>query len=113
MSICVIEDKTVTRQHHDNALNTEPSIVVNIFDVIEENPAKAIELQALSDLMILVRDVIDENHWTDSKAAKKLGITPAYVRNITQGRIDRLSIKKLVYCLYQSGHRITSTSTLV
>lgn len=86
---------------------------INIFEVIEENPVKAIELQALSDLMILVRDLIKEHHWSTSEAAKNMGVTPAYIRNITLGYIDKLSIKKLVHCLYQCGYRISSISHAV
>ena len=111
--ICAIKDNTVTSQHRNKVPKTEHSIAINIFDVIDENPVKAIELQALSDLMILVRDVIKVRHWSTAEAAKNMGVTPTYIRNIMRGYIDKLSTKKLVHCLYQCSYRFSSVSLTV
>ncbi len=103
----------MTSRHRNNVSKTEHSIAINIFDVVEEEPEKAMELQALSDFMILVRDVIKDRHWSISEAAKQMGVTPTYIRNITLGYIDQLSTKKLVHCLYKCGYRISNVSLTV
>ena len=45
----------------------------NIFDTITGSLEMTSELQMRSDLMIVIRDIIDEHFWTPKKAAEKLG----------------------------------------
>lgn len=77
----------------------------NIFDVITEDKAEASELQTRSDLMIVVRDIINAKNWSQADAAIQLGLTQPRVSDLVNGRIDKFSIDKLMTCLYRIGFR--------
>ena len=77
----------------------------NIFDAITEDKAEASELQTRSDLMIVVRDIINAKNWSQADAAIQLGLTQPRVSDLVNGRIDKFSIDKLMTCLYRIGFR--------
>lgn len=71
----------------------------------QSKKAEASELQTRSDLMIAIRDIIEAKGWTQVQAAKHLGLTQPRVSDLVNGRIEKFSIDKLMYCLYQVGFR--------
>ncbi len=77
----------------------------NIFDAVTDDKSIASEYQTRSDLMIVIRDLINYNNWEQKKAAKKLGLTQPRVSDLVNGRIDKFSIDKLMSCLYNAGYR--------
>ncbi len=82
------------------------SIVVdNIFDVVTDDPAEASELQTRADLMIVIRDIINDNDWQQKEAAKRLGLTQPRISDLKNGKIEKFSIDLLMNCLYRIGFR--------
>jgi len=79
--------------------------VNNIFDVVTEDQAEASELQTRSDLMIVIRDIIDANQWKQKDAAKQLGLTQPRISDLKNGKIEKFSIDLLMNCLYRIGYR--------
>ena len=77
----------------------------NIFDAITEDKAEASELQTRSDLMIVIRDIINAKNWSQADAAAQLGLTQPRVSDLVNGRIEKFSIDKLMTCLYRIGFR--------
>ncbi len=75
----------------------------NIFDAITEDKAEASELQTRSDLMIVIRDIINAKNWSQADAGVKLGLTQPRVSDLVNGRIDKFSIDKLMTCLFRIG----------
>lgn len=56
--------------------------VNNIFDVITTNKMEASELKMRSDLMIALRDIIDDREWTRKEAAEYFGLTQSRVSDL-------------------------------
>lgn len=77
----------------------------NIFDVVVEDKAVASDLQTRSDLMIAIRDIIATKQWSQTEAAKHMGLTQPRVSDLVNGRLDKFSIDKLMNCLYLIGFR--------
>ena len=77
----------------------------NIFDAVTDDPIESSELQTRSDLMICLRDIINEKQWQQKEAAEHLGLTQPRVSDLVNGRIDKFSIDKLMACLYRVGFR--------
>lgn len=77
----------------------------NIFDAVTDNSEEASELQTRSDLMIVIRDIIDENAWNQKEAAEKLGLTQPRVSDLKNGKIEKFSIDLLMTCLFRIGYR--------
>ena len=83
----------------------------NIFDAITKDKAEASELQTRSDLMIVIRDIINAKNWSQADAGIKLGLTQPRVSDLVNGRIDKFSIDKLMTCLYRIGFRFKPSFT--
>jgi predicted XRE-type DNA-binding protein len=77
----------------------------NIFDAITDNPEEASELETRADLMSVTRDIVQDNNWKQSEAAKKIGLTQPRVSNLLNGKIDKFSIDLLMTCLFRLGYR--------
>ena len=77
----------------------------NIFDAVTDDKAEASELQTRSDLMIVLRDIIDDNGWQQKQAAEHLGLTQPRVSDLKNGKIEKFSIDLLMSCLYRVGFR--------
>ena len=77
----------------------------NIFDAITEDAAEASGLQTRSDLMIAIRDIVNDKGWDQKQAAAAMGITQPRVSDLVNGRIEKFSIDKLMTWLYKIGFR--------
>ena len=78
----------------------------NIFDAVTENQEEASELQTRADLMIVIRDIVEDNGWKQSEAAEKLKLTQPRVSDLLNGKIEKFSIDLLMTCLFRLGFRI-------
>ncbi len=72
----------------------------NIFDVVASNKIEASELKMCSDLMITLRDIIDDREWTRKEAAEYFGLTQFRVSDLKNGKIENFSVDILMNCLY-------------
>jgi predicted XRE-type DNA-binding protein len=81
----------------------------NIFDAVTDNADEALELQTRADLMIVLRDIINERNWTQTEAAKQLGLTQPRVSDLKNGKIRKFSIDLLMTCLHRLGFRFRAT----
>lgn len=77
----------------------------NAFDAVTGNKEEANELQMRADLMITIRDIVEENKWKQSEAAKKLNLTQPRVSDLLNGKIEKFSIDLLMTCFYRIGYR--------
>jgi predicted XRE-type DNA-binding protein len=77
----------------------------NIFNVVTDSPQEASDLEMLGDLMITIRDLINDKKWTQKKAATILGLTQSSVRNLKNGVLEEFSVDLLMACLYRAGFR--------
>ncbi len=81
----------------------------NIFDAVTDNPEVAYELQTRADLMIVIRDIINDHGWTQHQAAEQMGLTQPRVSNLINGKIEKFSIDLLMTCLFRLGYRFKPT----
>lgn len=77
----------------------------NAFDVVTDNQDNANELQVRADLMVALRDILEEKGWKQADAAKALKLTQPRVSDLLKGKIDKFSIDLLMACLYRLGFR--------
>lgn len=73
--------------------------------------AMASELQMRSDLMLVLRGIIEAKQWSQSEAAEHLGLTQPRVSYLVNGKVEKFSIDKLLNCLYLMGYRLKPVFT--
>jgi predicted XRE-type DNA-binding protein len=81
----------------------------NAFDAVTDNKEEACELQIRADLMIALRDIVEEKGWKQAEAAVALKLTQPRVSDLLQGKIDKFSIDLLMTCLHRVGFRYKPT----
>jgi len=68
--------------------------------------AEAESLRLRADLMVQVRQLIEDQKLTQTAAAKVLGVTQPRVSDLVRGKIDLFSIDTLVDMLARAGIRV-------
>ena len=79
----------------------------NIFRAFGISSASARKLQIRSLLMIELEKFIRHRGMTQVEAADYFGVSQPYVSDLLNGRIDRVSIDKLVTLLDLAGRSVT------
>jgi predicted XRE-type DNA-binding protein len=77
----------------------------NIFDAITDNQEEANELQTRADLMLVIRDIVNDNNWKQGEAAERMALTQPRVSDLLNGKIEKFSIDLLMTCLFRLGYR--------
>lgn len=77
----------------------------NAFDVVADDKDEANELQVRADLMVALRDILEEKGWKQADAAKALKLTQLRVSDLLKGKIEKFSIDLLMTCLHRLGFR--------
>lgn len=75
----------------------------SVWDAIEKSHADAAAMKARADLMMAIREVVDEWASTQAVSAKKLGITQPRLNDLLRGRIDKFSLDALMSLAAQAG----------
>ena len=76
------------------------------WDAIMDTPQEALNMKLRSELMLLIRQAIEVNSWTQKKAAKKLGVTQPRISDLLRGKIDLFSLDMLVNMLASMGEEV-------
>ncbi len=76
------------------------------WDAIMDTPQEALNMKLRSELMLLIRQAIEVNSWTQKKAAKKLGVTQPRISDLLRGKIDLFSLDMLVNMLASMGDEV-------
>jgi predicted XRE-type DNA-binding protein len=79
----------------------------NLFESFGVPSAIARNLQIRSSLMIEVEKFIRSRSMTQAEAAKYFGVSQPYISDLMNGRIDRVSIDKLITLLDRAGQSVT------
>ena len=83
----------------------------NPFSFLTDDPVKFNAWSLKSKLVIILRDMVHENGWTQQEAAEALGISQPRVSNMLNGRIDKFSIDMLYSLLFKLGFSSELTYT--
>jgi len=78
----------------------------NLFESFGVSPESARNLQIRSSLMIELARFIQSRNLTQVAAAKYFGVSQPYISDLMNGRIDRVSIDKLITLLDRAGQSV-------
>ena len=79
----------------------------NLFRTFGISSASARNLQIRSTLMIEFAKFIEHRGMTQVQAADYFGVSQPYISDLMNGRIERVSIDKLVTMLGRAGQSVT------
>ncbi len=68
----------------------------NIFEAVTYKKEEAQDLQVCADLMIAIRDAVNDKGWNQKEVAKKLSLIQSRVSDLLNGKIDKFSIDLLM-----------------
>lgn len=68
----------------------------SVWEALGFEPQEAANLEARSELMMQLSNIIRSNKWTQAAAAKRCGVTQPRINDLLRGRIDKFSIDALV-----------------
>lgn len=75
----------------------------NVFADLGFNTEEAAKLKVRADLMLDLRQYIQERGWTQEQAAAFFGETQPCISYLMNGEINRFSVDKLLNLLEQAG----------
>ena len=78
----------------------------NVFEALEDNPAMAQNLEIRSELMISLRQYIEDAELSQKKAADVFGVHQPRISDLMRGKIDKFTIDKLVNMLARIGKTV-------
>ena len=71
----------------------------NVFEALEDDPAMAQNLKIRSELMIALRQYIEEEGLAQKEAAEVFGVYQPRISDLVRGKIDEFTIDTLVNML--------------
>lgn len=77
-----------------------------VWDAIAATPEEAANLKIRADLMIALNSFIKAQGWTQSEAARKLGISQPRVSDLKRGKISLFSVDTLIELATAAGLQI-------
>lgn len=78
----------------------------NVFTDLGFPPKEAALLQMRAELMAHLRDTIAAHGWTQSEAARHLGVAQSRVSDLVRGKWDKFSLDILVMLTARAGHQV-------
>jgi predicted XRE-type DNA-binding protein len=75
----------------------------NVWDAIEDTPAKAENMKLRSALIMALKDHIARTELNQSQAAKLLGVTQPRISDLMRGRIELFGLDTLVNMVGAAG----------
>lgn len=81
----------------------------NVFEDLGFPPEEAANLKVRSSLMGRIREIIEEEGLTQTRAARKFGVTQPRISDLTRGRIELFSVDALILMLAAAGHQVEVT----
>ena len=89
--------------------NQEPIFEVgsgNIFIDLGFPEEEAANLLMRSNLMMLLKDDIQDHHWTQQRAAKELDVSQSRISDLFTGQIHKFSVDMLMKLLNRVGKEV-------
>lgn len=75
----------------------------NVFIDLGFEPAEAEVMKMRAEVMILMRDKLKEQGWTQAEAARHLGITQPRVSRLIKGKVEDFSLDMLLVLAARAG----------
>ncbi|MGL6338099.1 MAG: helix-turn-helix domain-containing protein [Waterburya sp.] len=74
-----------------------------------ETPEVASKFVLKADMTIMIRDIIEQQGWTQKEAAKRLGVTQPRISDLVNGKIDKFTLDVLFSMLDELGFKAKFT----
>jgi len=78
----------------------------NVFEALEDDPAMVQNLKIRSELMITLRQYIEDAELGQKEAAEVFGVHQPRISDLMRGKIDKFTIDKLVNMLARIGKTV-------
>jgi predicted XRE-type DNA-binding protein len=78
-------------------------VFASVWDALEDSPIEADNMRLRSDLMITVRQAIEEWSVTQAVAARLLEVTQPRLNDLLRGRINNFSLDTLTVLAARAG----------
>ncbi len=75
----------------------------SIWDAIESTPGEAENMKLRSELMIALKSHIEAKGWTQTEAAKRMGVTQPRVSDLMRGKVQVFALDALVNAASAAG----------
>ena len=70
-----------------------------------EKPEVASKSVLKADITIMIRDIIEQEGWTQKEAAEKLGVSQPRISDVVNGKIDKFTLDILFSMLEELGFK--------
>ncbi len=78
----------------------------NVFEALEDDPAVVDNLRLRSEMMIRLRNYIDQEGIIYEEAARRMDVNLSSINDLAGGKIERFTIDLLVNMLLRVGIRV-------
>jgi len=78
----------------------------NVFEALEDNPAMAQNLKIRSELMMVLRQYIEDAELGQKEAAEVFGVHQPRISDLMRGKVDKFTIDRLVNMLARIGKTV-------
>jgi predicted XRE-type DNA-binding protein len=68
----------------------------SVWDALGFSPQEAANLEARSELMIQIREMLRSRDWTQAEAAKRCGVSQPRINDLLRGKIEKFSVDALI-----------------
>jgi predicted XRE-type DNA-binding protein len=75
------------------------------FELLSDDADEISNLKLKANMMIAIRSLIEGKGWSQSDAAKELGVSQPRISNLKNGKIDKFSVDMLMELLVKLGFR--------
>lgn len=81
----------------------------SVWDAIEDTPGDAERMRIRAGLMLAIERTIRAQGWTQTEAARRLGVTQPRISDLLRGKINLFSIDSLVDMVSAAGQHVEIT----
>ena len=78
----------------------------NVFEALEDDPAMAQNLKIRTELMMTLRQYIEDAGLAQKEAAEVFGVHQPRISDLMRGKIDKFTIDRLVNMLARIGKTV-------
>lgn len=75
-----------------------------LLEMLAKDPVQLNMISLKAKLMLIITSLIEENQWSQSRAAKEFNISQPRVSNLVNGKISKFSIDMLLEILGKLGY---------
>src|SRR5438105_4197579 len=85
---------------------TRARTYANVWDALEDSPEDAAMMTMRSNVMTAITDAVRSWNTTQTKAARRLGITQPRLNDLLKGKINKFSLDTLMTLASRAGLKV-------